>query len=671
MEASAELLSQTKRQSGLSLSNVGARIAVRHRLVVVGNGMASYKFCERLIALKGTTHYEVLVFGEEPRPAYDRVHLTDFLGGRSADELSLGSLEWYAANGITLRTGCRVVSIDREARGISTDRGESFSYDKLVLAMGSRPFVPRMQGTDLSNVFVYRTVDDVFAIREAAKTARTAAVIGGGLLGLEAASALQRLGVKCHILEYAAHLLCTQLDSRAGELARHKIESLGIDVHLNARVHRIEQRGERRVVHFVDTDQDALIADLVVIAAGVRPRHDLGEACGLTIAIPGGILVNDRLETSDPNVYAIGECASHRGTTCGLVAPAYRMAEVLAENLLGRPRSFSGGDISTRLKVLGLDVAVLGDYNQSGDVSSWESSGSYRRIVLRGGRLVGASAFGEWPEAGEIQDAVLGERRVWAWQVRRFCKKGVLWPPRKRNVIEWPVGSTVCNCMNVSCGTLVRAKQNGCDTVKALAEATGASTLCGSCKPLLAELVGASMTGLTEAGGKGLGIAVLAALILTAILFGAPAIPYAVSVQSFPYDTLWRDAVWKQVTGFTLSGLSLLGLLLSARKRVEKFNRGSFGLWRAFHGIVGAGGLAVLVAHTGLRFGSHLNFALMIVFVLANLAGAMAGGIVSSPGWRSRPPGMATQRWLIWGHIALASLLPVLVGFHVVAAYYF
>jgi nitrite reductase (NADH) large subunit len=448
-----------------------------------------------------------------------------------------------------------------------------------------------------------------------------------------------------------------------------QIEGMGMRIHTNARVHRISADGCRRVLHFPG-DQRALTVDFVVIAAGIRPRHELAEACGLTIAVPGGILVNDRLETLDPNIYAIGECASHRGATYGLVAPAYRMAEVLAENLLGGNRRFEGADVSTRLKILGLDVAVLGDYNQPAASYSWECDGSYRRIVVRGDKLIGASALGEWPEAAEMQDAVRRHRRVWPWQLRRFRRHGVLWRPRKLGVREWPADATVCNCMNVSCGSLNLARRNGCTTVHALAGATGASTLCGSCRPLLAELVEADAERVAVKGAKVLATAALCAVLLIAALVLAPEIPYAMSVQTTPYDSLWRDGVWRQTTGFTLLGLSLLGLLMSARKRLKHFTRGDFGVWRALHGLLGAGGLTVLVAHTGLRAGSNLTFALMTFFVLANLAGAFAGGLLSSDALGAGPWGRL-RRWFVFGHVVLVWPLPVLVGFHVFSSYYF
>jgi nitrite reductase (NADH) large subunit len=412
--------------------------------------------------------------------------------------------------------------------------------------------------------------------------------------------------------------------------------------------------------------------DLVIVAAGIRPRLELARECGLAIGGPGGIQVDDGLQTSDPNVYAIGECATHQGVTYGLAAPAYGMAETLVDRLMGGTRLFKGADLSTRLKVLGLDVAVFGDYNQPRQSFFWESGGRYRRVVVSGGRLVGASALGAWPEAAEVQDAVIREQRVWNWQLRRFTRKGVLWPPRTQSVNQWPAAATVCSCMRVSCGALKAARAQGCVTAAALAAATGASTVCGSCGPLLAELAGHSHAAQWPGrGARALLVAAGVGLLLTAVILLVPAIPYAASVQTFPYDTLWRNGIWKQATGFTLVGLTVLGLLMSARKRLRVFRWGDYGLWRALHGVMGAGTLVVLLAHTGLRCGAHLNAALMTVFVLANLAGAAAGGIVSFDHRLSGSVAAASRKWLVWGHLALVWPLPVLVAFHIVAAYYF
>jgi nitrite reductase (NADH) large subunit len=614
-----------------------------------------------------------VVLGEEAQPAYDRVHLTDLLRGRSIDDLTLGGSGWYARHGIELRTGDPVIFIDREEHTVTLKSGHVMKYGRLVLATGSRPYVPPIEGADLPKVFVYRTIDDLTAIQNQALRSRTAAVIGGGLLGLEAARALQTLGAACAVVEYAPHLMPAQLDGDGAALLRSQIEKLGIRVHTGARTERIESTDGGLRLWLAGGSEQVLRADMVVIAAGIRPRHELGEAAGLTIAARGGVLVDNRLRTSDPAIHAIGECASHRGVSYGLVAPGYRMAEVLAGNLMGRDSEFDGADLSTRLKVLGVDVTVLGDYAQPDATTTWRSGDSYRVLVTKGGRLAGASGVGPWPEAGEIQDGVLCARRVWPWHAARFRRHGSPWPARQRDARSWPANATVCNCMSVSRGALTQARENGCTTIEALAQTTGASTLCGSCKPLLAQLLGASGAGAAPSrGGRGLAATAVAAAVLCLLLALSSPIPYSETVQQrIPVDELWRNGILKQVSGFTLLSLTLLGLLMSLRKRWKRFSRGNFGYWRVLHAATGALALIILVAHTGMRFGSNLNFALMTFFVAANFVGAAAGAVTGMEQRFSGPAGMKYRRWLTWAHIVTTWPLPVLAGFHVFSVYYF
>ncbi len=642
------------------------------RLVVIGNGMTSHRLCERLAALGGALRYAVTVIGEEPRPAYDRVHLTDLLHGRSMEELTLGSLDWYAERAIELRTGDPVVSIDREAHKVKLASGGAVPYDRLVLATGSQPFVPPIEGVDLPQVFVYRTVDDLLAIQHQALRSRSAAVIGGGLLGLEAARALQAFGIACHVIEYAPHLMPAQLDATGAALLQRQMETAGINVLTAARTERIERTAAGLALELSGGAADPVVVDMVVIAAGVRPRHQLAEAAGLTVAARGGVLVDSRLRTSDPSIYAIGECASYGGVSYGLVAPGYRMAEVLAGNLMGREEKFLGSDMSTRLKVLGVDVTVLGDYNQPGSTACWTSGDSYRLIVMNGSRLAGASSVGPWPEAGEMQDAILRARRLWPWQVARFRRQGSPWKARGRDVRSWPATATVCNCMNISKGALAQACGKGCTTVEALAQATGASTLCGSCKPLLAQLLGGDLMTATSKGSRGLVAAAATAGVLCLLFTLSPPIPYAQTVQqAFAVDQLWRSSFLKQLSGFTLVGLALAGLLMSLRKRWNRFAKGDFGYWRAVHGVLGALALLALVAHTGLRFGSNLNFLLMTFFVAANFIGAAAGGMAGMEQRFHGPAGAKYRRWFTWLHVGATWPLPVLIGFHILSVYYF
>jgi nitrite reductase (NADH) large subunit len=650
----------------------------RASLVVVGNGMAGFALCQKLAQSRASQHYRILVFGEEPRPAYDRVRLTQFFSGCTPEQLLLAPRSWYEQHQIELRTGDAVVEIDRDDRCVRSTQGREASYDWLVLATGSRPFVPPIRGTDLPGVFVYRTIEDLEAISDYSRNVRNAAVLGGGLLGLEAAKALYDLGLTTHIVEVAPGLMPRQLDADGAALLQRRIEQLGVRVHLLRRTQTIEACGPVRVLHF--SGGQRLEVDMVVISAGIRPRDELAAECGLEIGDRGGIVVNERLQTCDPSIFAIGECAVHCGTIYGLVGPAYQMAEVVAANLLGGKKKFPGGDPAARLKLMGIEVCTLGrplGEAAGSSVIAFQGNDAYRKLLVENGRLVGATSVGPWPEIEHVRHAVAGQRRLWHWQIDRFVRSGNLFrsgalPP----VEKWPEQAIVCACVGVTRGALSLAQARGCATVEAFASSTGASTACGSCRPLLAELAGALAEVRAPRGWQGLLAASCAAMLLVAAIWLAGPIPFAETVDSTLHaiDIVWRDAAWKQATGYTLVALSLAGLLLSARKRWKRFSRGDYGLWRMAHGVLGLLTLVGLIVHTGLHLGSNLNFALASTFLGLNFVGAMTGLVAALESRTSGAPAVALRRWrprIARLHILLLWPLPALLVFHIICVYYF
>ena len=328
------------------------------RIVVIGNGMVGHRFCDRIASLGVTKQYRVTVIGEEPRPAYDRVNLTAFFQGKTADDLSLASSSWYEEHGIELRTGVRVESIDRQGHLVCLSDGQSLPYDALVLATGSAPFVPEIPGLPKHGVFVYRTIEDLEGIREYAAKARSVSVIGGGLLGLEAAKAMLDLNLETSVVEFAPRLMPRQLNEQASSVLQRHLETLGLRILLNRRIHSVEGNGS--VTGLRLADEDVLGSDMIIVSAGIRPRDELARDCGLAVGQRGGVVVDDELRTSDPDVYAIGEVALHNGVIYGLVAPGYQMADALASTFAGTPKTFTGSDFSTKLKILGVDVANFG-----------------------------------------------------------------------------------------------------------------------------------------------------------------------------------------------------------------------------------------------------------------------------------------------------------------------
>ncbi|GAA2134716.1 nitrite reductase large subunit NirB [Glycomyces algeriensis] len=445
------------------------------KLVVIGDGMVGRRFLEAVT--QRDPSWEVTVLCEEPRPAYDRVRLSAFFDGVSAEELSLAS----ELDGVDVRLGEAAVSIDREAKVVRSASGE-YAYDKLVFATGSYAFVPPMEGADLEGVFVYRTIEDLEAIKAHSQGRRHGVVIGGGLLGLEAANALKLLGLETQIVEFAPWLMARQLDEAGGGILKQHIVKLGIGVDCGTGGTKIEAVDGRLRME-TNREGVAYDTDLIIFAAGVRPRDQLARDCGIEVGERGGIITDLSCQTSDPDVYAIGEVAAMEGMCYGLVAPGYSMAEVVADRLAGGEATFPGADMSTKLKLLGVDVAQFGA--MEGPLSTTyldPAHGTYAKLILSddaqtllGGMLVGdaepypllrASVGGKVP--GKLAD-LLGGGEI----------EGAL-----------PDGAQVCSCNAVTKGDIMGAiHEQGCTDVGELKACTKAGTSCGSCIPMLKQLL--------------------------------------------------------------------------------------------------------------------------------------------------------------------------------------
>ncbi|MCA9257719.1 MAG: NAD(P)/FAD-dependent oxidoreductase [Planctomycetales bacterium] len=656
----------------------------RLRLVVVGNGMTSVSLLEGLEAGDALHRFDVTVIGDEPRPAYDRVHITSLFSGKAPDALTLYPASWYAARRVRLLTGQKASEIDRVNRCVRLERGDSLDYDFCVLATGSRPFVPPIPGTDVPGVFLYRTIEDLLQIKEYAVGKRTAAVMGGGLLGLEAAKALYDLGLATHVFEMAPNLMPRQLDADCARTLLQEIEQMGVRVHLLRAASGVQRRDDGLEVQF--SNAEPLCAEVLVISAGVRPRDELARSAGLTCGTRGGVAVNDALQTSDPRVYAIGECAAWNDKVYGLVGPCYEMAETLAGNLCSLAhgtqlaRSFSGASEAARLKLMGVDVTTLGSpigAQEDCVLLSRNEHGARRTLMLRERQIVGAMGVGEWPERERVADAIARGTRLSRRQLSRFERDARLWrASQPAHVVDWPAAATVCSCLRVSRGRLGEAMANGCNDVDALARQTGASTVCGSCRPLLASLVSDPDPSSHAPAWRVLLVAsALACALLLAWLVAEP-IPFASSVQSrwHDIDALWRESWAKQTTGYVLLGLSLAALSLSLRKRWTWLSLGRFSTWRNAHSLLGVSTLVGFLLHTGLHLGANLTLALAAAFLAINFIGAATGiaaalesrmkGGSYAPAKRWRPRLAMLHIWMFWP-------FPVLVVFHVISVYYY
>jgi nitrite reductase (NADH) large subunit len=467
---------------------------LRQTLVLIGHGMVGHRFVQAAIERGLTERWDVVVFAEEPRPAYDRVALTSFFEV-GADELSLLPAGEYDDPRVRLILDSAVTAIDPDAKKVTTASGKVVAYDVLVMATGSVPFVPPLPGRDLAGCFVYRTIEDLEAIRSAAATATTGVVIGGGLLGLEAANAVRQLGLQTHVVEMAPRLMPVQLDQGGGAALVRHIEGLGVTVHTGAATEAIEGV-DGKVASLALAGAEPIATDLVVFSVGIRPQDALARSCGLDVAERGGILVDEACRTSDESIYAIGECAAPQGKVYGLVAPGYAMAEVVVDRLLGGAGGFTGADMSTKLKLMGVDVASFGDVFATTPgslelVFADAVTGVYKKLVVSSDatRLLGGILVGDASSYGVL---------------RPMVSSGIPLPENPEELIvpssrgTAPVGipdeAVVCSCENVTKGTIRSAIEGaggrpGCADIGCIKSCTKAGTVCGSCVPMVKNLL--------------------------------------------------------------------------------------------------------------------------------------------------------------------------------------
>ena len=453
-------------------------------VVVVGNGMVGHHF---VMALRERFQGSVLVIGAEPRLAYDRVHLSEVFAGKSAEDLAMGDPQVYADKEISTHLGDRVVTIDRIERELVTEAGHTFAYEQLVLSTGSYPFVPPVTGHDLPSCFVYRTIEDLDDIKAAAANAKRGVVVGGGLLGLECANALLNLGLETSVVEFAPGLMGVQLDSQGSGVLRGHIEELGVSVLTEKSTQEIVQKDEVLQMNFADGE--CLETDLIVFSAGIRPHDELARSSDLLIGERGGIVVDESCLTNDPNIYAIGECALYDGRIFGLVAPGYRMAEVAADQIVGGSETFNGADMSTKLKLLGVEVGSIGDaHGQSEDTAAYTFEDPLKKIYLRMNvntqkqRVQGAVLVGNCQNYDQILQYFLNDIAI------PESPEQLLLPSSEGIALTGdmlPDSAAICSCHNVTKGEIVSCVAAGTTDLGELKLATKASTGCGGCAALL------------------------------------------------------------------------------------------------------------------------------------------------------------------------------------------
>lgn len=643
-------------------------------VMVIGSGPVGVRFVRAY--LERQPQARVLLCGNEPFDPYNRVQLSAFLaGGMSRTDLNLALPSPRINPNFEYRVAS-IASIAPDRKQAVDQLGRIYRYDTLVLATGARAHRPNIPGIDQVGVYTFRNLKDADHLYARTARARHLVVLGGGLLGLEAAVALSRSRTEVTVIQQGAWLMNRQLDDRAADLLRRKVEGKGIRVIVRSGVREIY--GDGRVTAVRTYDDRILECDTVLVCAGIQPNTALALNAGLSVG--QGIRVNDRLQTSDPSIYAIGECCEHRGRTYGLVAPGFEQAAVAAKVLVGEQADYEGSQISARLKVVGEPVCSLGEVNdlpRRPYLKEWvyqQSDGStYRKIVAEKGRVTGVVGYGDWAEFSRVQSLYQQQKPLAWWRLWWFQKSGHLGFGRdgSNDPSQWPLDAVVCQCNQVTRGQLSNALPE-CRGLLELKTATGAGTVCGSCQPYLEQLLGGSGPRSREAGWRVAAISSLLAFVLATVLLAWPAASVSDSVQQVTlFEQFWNDKFWKQVTGFSLLGLSAVALLMSLRKRLNWQWMGAFVAWRGVHTGLGVMCLLVLMVHTGFHLGSQLNAWLIANFVSVIALGAGAGAAIAvshrlPPAWSVRM--RRSWRWL---HLLVSWPLPVLLAAHIVSVYYF
>ncbi|MDX2368876.1 MAG: nitrite reductase large subunit NirB [Colwellia sp.] len=456
------------------------------KIIVVGNGMVGHHFVDEMAKHEG---YEITVLSAEDRLAYDRVHLSEYFSGKTADDLAMTTPAYYNEIGVNFFTNAKVTNIDKAAKVVTTEAGKTYPYDKLVMATGSYPFVPPIPGNERDHCLVYRTIQDLEDIQASAKVGKVGVVVGGGLLGLEAANALKELGLQTHVVEFAPQLMGVQLDKDGGALLRSMIEGIGVQVHTQKATNDIVD-GEECVHRMNFADGSHLETDVILFSAGIRPYDNLAREFDLAVGERGGIVVDNNCKTSDESIYAIGECALWNNFIFGLVAPGYTMAKVTADNIIGGERQFTGADMSTKLKLMGMDVGSIGDAHARTDgcksyVYSNEPDQIYKKIVVSpdGKELIGAVLVGDTSEYDSLLQYALNGIEL------PENPDGLILPSAGEKptlgVDALPDTATICSCLNVTKGDIISAIDCGAIDVGAVKSSTKAATGCGGCAALL------------------------------------------------------------------------------------------------------------------------------------------------------------------------------------------
>ncbi|MEM8497885.1 MAG: FAD-dependent oxidoreductase [Pseudomonadota bacterium] len=653
-------------------------VTVAHKMeqlpiIIIGAGPIGMRLYTQLA--QRYPQRSILIMGNENRVPYDRVQLSSILAGSARFEEISSSTDAINEGRYSRFVSAHIECIDREAKFVIDSQGVEYAYSKLVLATGSQPYVPAIKGIDGKGVYTFRSIRDAEYLAARRITSKHTVVLGGGLLGIEAARAMQRHNTQLTLVDHNSHLMFRQLDQKAGTRLATELRQQGLTVLTSSGITSVDMDSTPCVRAVRLRNGEQVECDTLIVATGIRPNIDLARASGL--AFGRGIQVDSTMRTSDPDIFAIGECCEYDGQVYGLVAPGFEQADIAAEHLFHESNDhYRGSVLSTSLKVAGLAVFSLGDADPA-DIGVrsyvYEADTVYRRVNILHGRLVGIVAIGIWSELASLREYARIGKHIPPWKIWRFRQTGDIDSVGLAAQFQrLPDDATVCNCNAVSKAKIVALTKHSTCSVEQIGKLSNAGTGCGSCRPMLIAATSSSAPLAPQRGYKTLFAAASVSIVLAAIALFYPGAPYADTVQlAWHWDELWTSGLNKQISGFSLLAISVIGLLVSARKRLKWFANSHFSSWRIGHVVLGVMALLVLAAHTGFRFGSNLNLALMSTFTALVIMGGLMSIFIALEHKIEPRQVQLFRTGSLWAHVLLCWPIPALLGLHILKTYYF
>lgn len=639
-------------------------------IVIVGNGPVGIKAAQLLLAK--SIDSKIVLFGEERESPYNRVQLSLFLAGKVSESELDNPVLFKQHPGLEERRGRKIIAIDRANKTVTDSFGEITYYSKLILALGSTPVTPGFDNIYIDGVHQFRTLADTKCLIARREACKSFFVVGCGPLGLETAMAMKQPNNQVNLI-VRSRMLTQDMGERAQQILMDHVEASGINIVYQNPIKRII--GKNKVEKIELANGELVDCDCLIFCVGVKPT--IGIADQAKLETRKGIIVDEFMRTTDDDIYAVGECCEFDDVTYGIVSPGFSQAKTCVEHILGCFLKYRNESCHVEVK--------FGDYPTGyyGELLADEENcyrytnrlkGIYRKLIIKNNRLVGAIVIGPWDEEEDVKYGVKKKQKVGIKALKEFEEEGFIYgkQPEQKHVKSLPHDYIICLCEGVTRGELTTAIQSGCRTVDTLGERTCAGTVCGSCKPLLMELLDEPAPNLVMRHQKSVLIAsVVSILFIFVTVFFQP-LSIADTVQfSWHIEKLWFDNFWKQVSGYSLLSLCALATALAIRKRWKKLKFGHVDSWRYAHSIVGILALIVLMIHTGMRLGENLNFALMSIFLGATLTGSLVGVFMArNHHWSDFKLRKHRLWWSRVHHTLLWMLLPLL-GFHILSVYYF